>query len=71
VAAAIAVLSVAVGVVGSLARGNAGLVLYAGAAVGLAVAAMLQPGLIINFVPAAGLLVAASVRAWPHSRWPS
>jgi hypothetical protein len=63
VAAAIGVFSVAVGVVGSLARGNARLFLSIGAAAGLVVAVMLQPGLVINFVPAAGLLVASAIRS--------
>jgi hypothetical protein len=66
VAAAIGVLSAAVGIGGSLARGTAGLFLSAGAAAGLIVAAMLQPGLIINFLPAAGLLIAAAIRAARH-----
>jgi hypothetical protein len=48
--------------------GRLAVIVIAGAAVGLVVATVLQPGLSINSVPAAGLLAAAAIRATAPAR---
>jgi hypothetical protein len=61
-AAAVCLSSLVVGILGSLAHDTAARWMCAGAAAGLVVATALQPGLSINFIPAAGLLAAAAMR---------
>jgi hypothetical protein len=55
--------SLTVTIVGLFLRGRLAVILTLAAAFGLVVATVLQPGLSINTVPAAGLLTAAAVRA--------
>jgi hypothetical protein len=61
-AAAVCLSSLVVGILGSLAHDKAARWMCAGAAAGLVVATVLEPGLSINFVPASGLLAAAATR---------
>lgn len=56
-------ISLMVAVVGLFLRGRLAVTLTLAAAFGLVVATVLQPGLSINTVPAAGLLAAAAIRA--------
>ncbi|WP_342001471.1 hypothetical protein MRBLWH7_001868 [Microbacterium sp. LWH7-1.2] len=55
--------SLTIAIVALFLRGRLAVILSTAAAVGLVLASLLQPGLSINTLPAAGLLAAAAIRA--------
>lgn len=67
-AALVCFLSLAAGLISLLLRGRLSWIVGLGAALGLALAAIYQPGLSLNVVPAAGLLAAAALRGAGDSR---